>query len=125
MKYLKMFKSFPTNENSQSVTFSDEDKRYIENAIKSLKNINLFEYYENNNGFHIQLMPFDFEQNMNPITIECEKETDGKIFIQYSQESNSDDLGFTKFLEKSQTLEDALKEIKNFIQSNKKNLREI
>ena len=38
MKYLKLFKSFPTNENSQSVTFSDEDKRYIENAIKSLKN---------------------------------------------------------------------------------------
>jgi hypothetical protein len=118
MKYLKIFKSFATNENSQSVTFSEQDKRYIENEIKSLKNINLFEYYENNNGFHIQLMPFDFEKNMNPVTIECEKETDGKIYIQYSQESNHEDYGFTKFPEKVNTLEDAVKEIKNFIQSN-------
>lgn len=121
MKYLKMFKSFSVNENSQSVTFSDGEKQYIENEIKSLKNINLFEYYKNNNGFHIQFMPIDMKKNKNPVTVECEKEDDGKIFIQYSQESDYDavpeDDGFTKFPEKVDTLEDAVQEIKNFIQT--------
>lgn len=124
MKYIKMFEAFSIDENSQTITFSDEEKQYIEGEIKSLKNkffsknpINLFEYYKNNNGFHIQCMPFDTKININPITIECEKEPDGKIYIQYAQESDSEDYGFTKFPEKADTLEDAIQEIKNFIQT--------
>jgi hypothetical protein len=65
-------------------------------------------------------MPIDTKKNTNPVTIECEKESDGKLFIQYSQESDYEsepvDKGFTEFPEKVNTLEEAMQEIKKFFE---------
>jgi|APGre2960657423_1045063.scaffolds.fasta_scaffold186689_2 hypothetical protein len=124
MKYLKLFESFSLNEESQTIILTDDEKNYVNSEIESLERdfygFNLFEYYKNGNGFHIQCMPIDTKKNTNPVTIECEKESDGKLFIQYSQESDYDsepvDKGFTEFPEKVNTLEEAMQEIKKFFE---------
>lgn len=119
MLYLKKFDSFSVNENSQTVILSDEEKRCIE-ELKLIDDVNLIQYYKNNNGFNLQCMPFDTKKNSNEVNIECEKEADGKIYLHYSQESDysvaPEDDGFNTFPAKVHTIEKAVQEIKKLLE---------
>lgn len=121
MRYIKTFKLYESLDN---LKITDEEKNYISSQIKDF-DVSI-EYYKNGTGFHIECKSFG--NNMNPVTIECEKEKDG-IFLQYSQEaedgyggtiqtgepSDNSDSGFTEFVKDIKTLEEAIEEIKKIL----------
>jgi len=125
MKHLENFESF--NESmSNDMIITPEEKEMINNELGSMREINLINFYTSDNGFRIQSLSHTSE-NRNEIEIECEKEEDGTIYLQFSQQpdygdddygyedKDDNDDGFSEFPENVLSLEDAVKEIKDFL----------
>ena len=125
MKHLENFESFNESK-SDDMIITPEEKEMINKELGSMREINLITFYDRNNGFRIQSLSHTSE-NRNEIEIECEKEEDGTIYLEFSQQSdygddgyededNNDD-GFKIFPKNILSLEDAVEKIKDFLKT--------